>query len=539
MKTYNFPQGSPEWLGLKDQFPESASKYPAALGVGKYQSYDSLIKELATGTKEDLSKLQWLFDKGHKVEALARPKANEIVGETLTAVTGVNEETNLLASFDGITFDESITWEHKLWQADLAASVENGIVPDTHSPQLDHGFHVSGAKKCLFMVSELSDDEQSITRQVWCWYERDEAKVEAVPRVWKQVELDVAAYVPTETAEKSVAEPIQQLPAITWQFKENKLAVTNLGAYRDAALELVEKARLPMETDQDFVDGEALVKVFKDAETRIKAAKDSVLGELQDIDQFTKDLDFIYDNIRTARLAKEKSIKTEKESRKQVIMGAIIDDATAHKAATYDRIGFVFDSPPIDVGGAIKGKRNLEAIQSAANAELSRWKIAFGEVADKVDTNVRWFNSDVDDRYLELFPDRGTFIALDHEAFQARVKMRIHDHLEKLKEIEAQKAAEAQQAKDLPDLGAHNPPPAGRQIVSGPERVSSPVEVIEQAGASLPRSSDYQAGVIDGLAMFNQAISDFYENNENGLEPDHSALFKRLVDEFLKTGRAA
>ena len=110
MQVVNLVQGSPEWHAhRRNHF--NASDAPAMLGVSKYTTRDQLLHQYATGlTKEVDANTQNLFDKGHKFEALARPLAENIIGEELSPM--VAHEGKLSASFDGITFVGDVIFEH-------------------------------------------------------------------------------------------------------------------------------------------------------------------------------------------------------------------------------------------------------------------------------------------------------------------------------------------------------------------------------------------------------------------------------------------
>ena len=71
------------------------------LGVSQYKTRTELLHEIATGIVDaeiDEAALRRFAD-GHRFEALARPLAEEIIGDSLSPVDGV--EGKLSASFDG------------------------------------------------------------------------------------------------------------------------------------------------------------------------------------------------------------------------------------------------------------------------------------------------------------------------------------------------------------------------------------------------------------------------------------------------------
>lgn len=103
MKIHNVAQGSAEWLALRAKF-RTASEAPAMMGASKYQSRTDLLMAKKTGITPDVTpSQQFIFDKGHATEAMARPLAEALIGEELYPI--VATEGNLLASMDGATTD--------------------------------------------------------------------------------------------------------------------------------------------------------------------------------------------------------------------------------------------------------------------------------------------------------------------------------------------------------------------------------------------------------------------------------------------------
>ena len=112
MQTLNLAQGSPEWLAHR-RTSFNASDAPAMLGISKYVTRSELVAQAATGLVREIdANTQRLFDDGHATEALARPFAEEIIGEDLypivasLAVDGLQKR--LSASYDGTTMDENV-----------------------------------------------------------------------------------------------------------------------------------------------------------------------------------------------------------------------------------------------------------------------------------------------------------------------------------------------------------------------------------------------------------------------------------------------
>ena len=147
MITHNLVQGSEAWHAYRATH-FNASDAPAMLGISPYKTRTQLLHELHTGLAPEVdAATQSRFDAGHAAEAAARPIAEQEVGEDLYPVVG--SEGKLSASFDGLTMDGRIVWEHKLMNVDLADSLSRGIIPDSYRPQLEQQLMVSGADSTI------------------------------------------------------------------------------------------------------------------------------------------------------------------------------------------------------------------------------------------------------------------------------------------------------------------------------------------------------------------------------------------------------
>ncbi len=377
-------QGSKKWLEVRKQH-FTASEAAAMLGLSKYTKRSELLEQKATGvTPEVADQQQRLFDKGHEVEELARVIAEAFIQEELYPATITNEVEGLklLASMDGLTMMGDRGWECKMWNAEFAEMVKNGIVPDTHWPQLEHQMLVSGAEKILFTITDGTEEKRE---QVW--YESQPERRTQVINGWKQFKADLEAYVPTEKVEKVEAGPVRELPAIN--YKMNGLALeSNLEAYKQAATDLVALSEKPLESDQDFADAEARQKVFTKAEKDIKDACDRVMGEIDSIDTFVKDMRFISEQIRQARLAEGKQIKARKEELRKEILDKANTEIGKVEQAAEQKINAPLPYCNFDPFTAMKGKRTIESLQDAADTEVAKAKIQIAEFVEVAQANM-------------------------------------------------------------------------------------------------------------------------------------------------------
>ena len=432
---HNVQQGTDAWHALRDTVDFTASEVSAALGCSPYKTRDQLMHEKATGIKPEISGYQEkIFADGHRFEEMARPILEGKLGEELypATITGECEGLTLLASLDGLTMDGDVAFEHKSPNSKLIAKIADQSL-DTHSlnthyvVQMEQQLMLSGAALCKFIASDGTEQN---------WHEMDYRPDEAV-QSWmisglKQFKADLAEYkqklangeITQESKPVVTAEVIQDLPAVT--YKMNGLAIiSNLDEYKAKALELVEQSKKKLDTDQDFANAESMVKVFKSAEDKLGLMSQQVLGEVGSIDNFVKDLGFISENIRQARLALDKQVKARKEeiktelvlSAKNEVQQLINEASTKYNAPFNVQCGFA---------AAIKGKRNIESMQSAINDELAKAKVALSELKDVAQANLDTINQHGEHRFL--FNDWAQIAFKAPEDFATLVKLRIAEH---------------------------------------------------------------------------------------------------------------
>ncbi|HDV5541050.1 TPA: YqaJ viral recombinase family protein [Vibrio cholerae] len=430
MKILDLVQGTQAWLDARLQL-RTASEAPAMMGESKYISRDQLLDHKKGWTSIVNEFVLKLYAEGHEAEEKARPIAERILGEELSPICGQQEDSLLMASFDGITMFGDVLFEHKLWNKTLAENVMNNVLEPNYYWQLEQQLMVSGAQKVLFMVSDGTEQNMA-----YMFYEPVEGRKEALLAGWKQFNEDLENH---EIKAKTVpvkAEVIQDLPAVS--YKMNGLAIiSNLDEYKAKALELVEQSKKKLETDQDFANAESMVKIFKSAEDKLGLMSQQVLGEVESIDTFVKDLGFIGENIRQARLALDKQVKTRKEEIKtEMVVKARNELATiVNEASRQYAVNFNISA---DFANAIKGKRNIESMQSAINDEIAKAKIALSEQKDVVQTNLNTVNENGEYRFL--FNDWSQIAFKAPEDFATLVKLRISEHqAAEQKKLEAQR----------------------------------------------------------------------------------------------------
>ena len=438
IKIIDVKQGSEEWHRHRAT-ALNASDAPVMLGVSSYMKRSTLLRNKATGAAEDVdAATQERFDKGHEYEEMARPWAEEILGEDLYPIVLSREvdEITLSASFDGLTMLYDTCFEHKTLNAKLERALSGGEIPEEYWPQMEQQMMVSGAKRCLFMASSGSRESMRYAY----YYGNQELRSKLVSG-WNQFNKDLAAYKSAPVAPEVVASKPEQLPAITYQL--NGLALTsNLDAFRAAADAAIEQSKKPLIDDQDFADREALCKAFVEAEKKLALVREQVVGEIHDVDQFCRGLAEIGELMRQARLAGEKQVKARKDEIRLEIRDAVLAAFAAHVQALNAELSGVL-LPAFDTGrfaAAMKGKRTIATLQDAVDTELASMKIEADALAAKVRTNIQTL-AEHGKGYEFLFNDRQDLCLREPDVVELMVKQRVADHkAEEQRKLEQERA---------------------------------------------------------------------------------------------------
>lgn len=445
MNILNIQQGSEDWLTIrKSNF--TASEAPAALGKSKYTSRTELLNQKVSGfSKEIDSFTQSLFDKGHEAEAKARVIAEKIIGSDLYPITATLNANglNLLASFDGCTIDETVIWEHKLFNESLADDVRNGTLDPHYTIQLDQQLLISGAEKCLFMTSDGTE-----TNMAWCWYYPSPSKFDELLAGWSQFKQDLSKHVIAEIVEAPKADAIMRLPALAVQVT-GKIVTSNLPDFKLQAENYIKSIKTDLETDEDFANAEATVKFCEKAEKELDVAKAAIIAQTVDIDELMRTVDHIQAQLRDKRLMVDKLVKSKKETIKQ----DIVNKGKWEYQTFVDALEKPFAPirlvlPPVDFAGAIKNKRTLASLNDAVDTAVASAKITATNVANALRENITWYES-VAGQYKFLFHDLQQIVFKSSEDFENLVNLRIaaHQEAEQKRAEQAAKAAQEAAAK--------------------------------------------------------------------------------------------
>lgn len=443
MQTHDLIQGTPEWDQFRLEHFGSSEAAPM-LGISTKVKRNELLHMKHTGTPKEYS--QWfqenVLDKGHEVEALARPLVEEAIGEDLYPVVG--SDGIFSGSFDGLTMDETIAFEHKQFNQTLFDAVMNKTLPEEYMPQVQHLLMVSGASKLIFVCSDGTHDKFA-----HMWVKPDPAWFERLRAGWAQFEKDLAEYQPRDIKEKPQADAIMGLPTLAVQI-EGKVVTSNLPRFKEAAEQFIANIKTELKTDEDFANAEETVKFCEKAEKELEIAKNAAISQTATIDDMMRTIDNIKEQLRRKRLDLDKLVTKRKAEIKDDIIVDGRQRFADHIAELNRELNVVsLDIAPPDFVGAAKNKRTLASLHEAIDTAVANGKIAADTAARDLRSKLDWYRLQQEE-YGFLFRDLQTLIQKPADDFKLAVTARIDEH----KKVEAERLEKAKRDQEAANARA-------------------------------------------------------------------------------------
>tara|TARA_R110002049_G_scaffold282589_2_gene462433 strand:+ start:9663 stop:11348 length:1686 start_codon:yes stop_codon:yes gene_type:complete len=521
---HNLVQGSDAWLAIRlSHF--TASEAAIMMGASKHMSRDDLLTYKTTQIEEEVGYFtQKIYDKGHEVEALARPIAERILGEELYPVTGalMVEGLPFLASFDGLTMMEDTSFEHKQWNKEKAKTVEAKELEPEHYWQLEQQLLVSGAEKSMFVMSDGTEENM-----VHMFYKSVPERRDQLIAGWKQFQKDLENYEPTAYAPEPEAEAIMDLPALTVQLV-GQVKESNLVVYQKTAMEFIESINTDLQTDQDFVNAEKMVKFCDKTEKELELVKKQSLSQTADIDLLFRTVDTLKEAMRSKRLELSKIVKSKKELiRTEIIMKANKSFSDDIQAANTEASPVQLPGIKADFAGALKGKKTVKSLNEAVNDELARVRIEINSAKEHILHNLEIYKT-LAEKHAFLFNDLQQIIMKDSVDFTLLLESRIDKHEQAEAEriesdrqriqaeeeakakakVEAElKAKQEQEAKAQADLKAKQDAEPSRTVIGSKpasvdksqNEIKETLETIDSEVMEVIRENNHESDIVSYL----------------------------------------
>lgn len=423
MKTikHNLIQGSDDWLKFRLKH-HGSSEIAAVMGLSKNMTRNELLKIKKTGLGKEFSDYvqKYILDKGHEVEAMARPIIEALLAEELYPVT--LSKGRLSASCDGLTLDETIAWENKQFNQEYFDMIRAGVMPDEHMPQCQQILLVSGAEQLLFTISDGTPEKTH-----WIVVLPDIFYFEKIIAAWDQFDKDLAGFEPVVHIEKPFAEPVENLPTLSIKVDGKLAIISNLELFGNKLRQYVGTLTKDPQDDQDFSNLEQAVKDLKKAEDALEIAESYALAQISDVDDMLRIVADLKSIARTNRLTSEKLVKNQKEVIKLKILSGAKEKFSKHindLQREIKGVTLLIDMP--DFGGAMKNKRTIASLHEAVDQLLADSKINADAKAQDYREKLTW-HKDNAEGYGFLF-DLQTLITKPIDDFELIIKTRIDAH---------------------------------------------------------------------------------------------------------------
>lgn len=146
-------QNSKEWLEWRRK-GLGASDAPIVMDVSPYTTRHQLWLEKTGRTEPNRDELNAITERGHALEALARPQYELMMGYDIPPKLAEHPEFEYLrASLDGWNEERRLLVEHKwVGQKAFELVVETGKPLDHHIHQLEHQMFVTGTSLAHYVV---------------------------------------------------------------------------------------------------------------------------------------------------------------------------------------------------------------------------------------------------------------------------------------------------------------------------------------------------------------------------------------------------
>ena len=136
-------QGSNEWITWRNS-GLGASDAPVIEGISPYKTTRDLYFEKTGEIVEEDESNDFIFAKGHKIEAMVRAEFQKLVNAEINPTCMVHPKYEFLrASLDGFHPTHGV-FEAKLIGAEDLKWAKEGVMPPHHYSQMQHQFNVSG-----------------------------------------------------------------------------------------------------------------------------------------------------------------------------------------------------------------------------------------------------------------------------------------------------------------------------------------------------------------------------------------------------------
>lgn len=419
MRLIEVEQGSEDWLALKARH-HGASEAGVMMGCHPSITRAELVRMKATCDSKEFG--AWvqanLLDKGLALEATARSLAETRLGLLdLAPAVAIDDDDYLMASLDGLDLNGDVGWEHKSWNAALAALMRAGTIPDYIRWQLEHQAYVCYLDSIWLTCSDGGDRHEDLL------FRPDAVRQQRLLTAWHQFDVDVEAYQAKHqpTVIPVIGTAVRALPTLAIEII-GEVRTSNIEVYRRDALAFIDRINTDLKTDQDFADAEKAAKACRTAADELQTHKRIALGQTASIDALMRTIDELTEQLNGKGLLLEKLVKARKDAIRLEILQAGRAEIAEHVRLLNMPFGTnLVPQMPDEIPQAMAHKKTVASLRAAVDAEVARVKILATEVAIRIEANATAMRAA---KAEELFGDFSAVCTKDKDDFLALIESR-------------------------------------------------------------------------------------------------------------------
>jgi hypothetical protein len=336
---------------------------------------------------------------------------------------------------------ETIGFEHKMWNPELAEMVKKEKLTPEYYWQLEQQCAVGDLEKIIFVVSDGTPE-----KCVHMWYKPVRGRLKKLLNGWKQFQKDRAEHEHVVKDDVVEVEHIAQLPTLIADI-QGGIKSTNIATYSQLAVKFITTINIDLKTDDDFANAENAGKFCRESIKKLDLVKDQALAKTVDINTMFIEIDNIKEQFRLKALQLEKLIKQEKETRKAQIIQTGRNKLGELLIAASDRLAGTYISVEENFSGAIKGQKLFSAMISAINDEVARLALLVTDQEELIKVNLDAVNA-LPEEQSNLFPDLKFVIGKENDDFKLLLESRVDKFL-KDAEAAAEKIKQAEKPEEL------------------------------------------------------------------------------------------
>ncbi|UEN68347.1 hypothetical protein QNG97_gp13 [Escherichia phage MLP1] len=171
-------QGTQEWLDFRKQYDITGSTIGDYLGhnpATNNSPIHTMGEKIGLTVRKDSPRARENFERGHRLEAWARPRVGERYGIEITETGAITNDNypGMMYSPDGLIGDDAL-WEHK-----APNNFKDLETTPNYMDQMQLGMHLSGRSRTLFTQTVGEESRSQWVEADPTWFERNKNKIES------------------------------------------------------------------------------------------------------------------------------------------------------------------------------------------------------------------------------------------------------------------------------------------------------------------------------------------------------------------------